>query len=79
MPKRHCCSEKEQKSLYYVFSAESLCVGVAASNTVYTYRVQYGVMSCIYLTLPYVTDLASIHPSRVVIFSFCQFFFLYFL
>lgn len=62
--KRHCCGEKEQKSLYHLFSAESLCVGVAASNnTVYMYIP--GSVRCNVVYLPYleVCYRPGIHPS----------------
>lgn len=70
-----------------IFFLQNLCVGVAASNnTVYIHvpgSVRCNVVYLPTLPYPYVTDLASIHPSihlsihpsRAAIFSFCQFFF----
>lgn len=72
--------KKVYKSLYYLifFSAESLCVGVAASNnTVYMYipgSVRCNVVYLPYLEVCYRPGIhLSIHLSRAAIFL-CRFF-----
>lgn len=67
--------KREKKVCIIFFSAESLCVGVAASNnTVYMYIP--GSVRCNVVYLPYleVCYRPGIHPSRVAIFLFVKFF-----